>query len=113
MKSVLQRVQHLIALSSSPNENEARNAAVLAVGLIRKHGLVISEPARKPSAHTAKRASSGRRRAADAVEKIRSPLGGECVHCHLRYRAGAEVYWLASGGGIHLDCFEGWVGRKR
>ena len=49
---------------------------------------------------------------ADAVDKIRSPLGGECVHCHLRYRAGAEIYWLASGGGMHPDCYEAWVERK-
>ena len=93
MQPVLQRVQHLIALSSSPNENEARNAAVLAVRLIRGHSLVVSAPARKPSGHATKRASSGARRGADAMEKIRSPLGGECVSCHLRYRAGAEVYW--------------------
>src|SRR5580704_1406133 len=112
MLPVLQRVQHLIALSSSPNENEARNAAVLAVRLIRKHGLVVSAPARKPSGSSAKRSSSGSRRASDAIEKIRSPLGGECVFCHSRYRAGAEVYWLASGGGMHLHCYDGWVARR-
>ena len=113
VNALLRRVEHLIALSSSPNENEARNAAVLAVRLIRKHGLVISSPASRPSGRTPSRPGSGGRRAADAVERIRSPLGGECLHCHSRYAAGGEVYWLASGGGVHLRCFEAWSGRRR
>lgn len=42
--SVLDRVQRLIALASSSNENEARNAAYIAVKLIRENNLIISEP---------------------------------------------------------------------
>lgn len=40
----LERVQKLIALAGSPNENESRNAAAEACRLIREHKLVVSEP---------------------------------------------------------------------
>jgi hypothetical protein len=66
MSSVLDRVESLLALASSSNENEARTAAVLAVQLIRKHRLVISMPSRpdhafrgrarsEPEVHVARR----------------------------------------------------------
>jgi hypothetical protein len=113
MSSLLERIQHLIALSTSPNEHEARNAALLAVRLIRQHGIVLSHPA---PARTARRTPGGSRpgvrRVADAVERIRSPLGGDCVRCGQRYASGAEVYWLASGGGMHPRCFEAWAKQK-
>jgi hypothetical protein len=132
MATVLERVHHLVALSASPNENEARNAAVLAVALIRKHALVISMPARttpsatraETTAASARRTSSGGmrrqgqahktpgskrvKRVADSVEKIVSPLGGECIHCGQRYKAKETVYWFASGGGMHQKCFDDW-----
>jgi hypothetical protein len=127
MATILERVHHLVALSASPNENEARNAAVLAVSLIRKHGLVITMPARTTPGATRAHApaaprtsSSGARRqsqthktpgskrvkrVADPAEKIVSPLGGECSHCGQRYKAKETVYWFSSGGGMHEKCF--------
>lgn len=40
---VIERVQKLIALAGSDNENEARNAAFIAVKLIREHNLTLVE----------------------------------------------------------------------
>lgn len=43
--SIVDRVQKLIALSASENENESRNAASAACKLIREHKLTLSAPA--------------------------------------------------------------------
>jgi hypothetical protein len=130
--SVLDRLEDLLALAASPNENEARNAAWLAVKLIRKHRLVISLPpanarfrakarsepeipaqARRrsqPNVPAAPRRRSPRSGKAmpDPPEKIVAPLGGECVVCGARYRGGSTIFWLPSGGGMHLHCLEQW-----
>jgi Protein of unknown function (DUF2786) len=48
MTTPAERVRKLVALAASANENERRNAAVLACSLIREHGLAIggsTEPA--------------------------------------------------------------------
>lgn len=130
VRNVIERVEQLIALASSSNENEARTAALLAVQLIRKHGLVLVHPSGEdarsrvkpdPGTRTTSRneaarsergarpkSTRGARRVADPPEKIVAPLGGECVHCGGRYRADATVYWFASGGGMHPRCFDEW-----
>lgn len=119
----------LVALTSSPNENEARNAAVLAVQLIRKHRLQLSLPTSTSGAHArvrtksdpgrgadhgTKRRSTGRsvKRVADPPERIVAPLGGECVECGSRYRAEQPIYWFAAGGGMHVKCFDEWAKRR-
>ncbi len=133
MKNVVERVTQLIALATSPNENEARNAALLAVQLIRKHRIVLtmplgsgsspaiprartkSEPGRPAESSGPRRSrSSGRgsKRVADPPEKIVAPLGGECVECGSRYRADTTIYWFASGGGMHAKCYEEWSKRR-
>jgi hypothetical protein len=121
VKSVLEKVEQLMALATSPNEHEARTAALLAVQLIRKHRLVLSMPAPRtrtpqpspsPAPSTPRRSrSSGRgaKRVADPPSKIVAPLGGECVECGARYRADQPIYWFASGGGMHVKCYEEWV----
>jgi hypothetical protein len=122
MATVLERLARLIALSESPNEHEARNAALLATRLIRQHGIIFAmpeSPARRatPAAEqrrrTPGRASSGRsKRVADVPTEIKSPLGGDCIECGGRYRAGSTVYWMESGGGMHPRCFEAWLRRR-
>jgi hypothetical protein len=130
VKNVVERVLQLMALTTSPNDNEARNAAMLAVQLIRKHRLVLtlpvspaggvprartkSDPGRASDPATRRSRSSGRRvkRVADPPEKIVAPLGGECVECGSRYRADTTIYWFASGGGMHAKCFEEWSKRR-
>jgi hypothetical protein len=126
---VLERVEQLIALASSPNENEARNAALLAVQLIKKHRLVValprtkSDPAaisrgepeqrppppRNPSPPPRRRSSNKSvKRVVDLPDKIVAPLGGECIQCGGRYRAEQTILWFSSGGGLHVKCFEAW-----
>lgn len=135
MKSILERIEQLMALATSPNEHEARNAAMLAVQLMRKHKVVLSIPAgarapspprgtsrttpsrgtapasaRTPPAASRRRSTPrGVKRVADPPEKIVAPLGGECTHCGQRYRAETTILWFASGGGMHLKCFEDWA----
>jgi hypothetical protein len=139
MTDVLETIENLLALAGSANENEARNAAVLAVKLIRRHRLVISFPARSdhafrgrarsepevevPHRPTTRKPSPAPRRtrsskktkpAPDPPEKIVAPLGGECVHCKTRYPRDAPIYWFPAGGGMHPKCFESWSrGRGR
>ena len=131
MKNVVERVAQLMALATSPNENEARNAALLAVQLIRKHRIVLtmpiggsspsiprartkSDPNRPADGGGARRSrSSGRgKRVADPPEKITAPLGGECTECGSRYRADTTIYWFAAGGGMHTKCYEEWSKRR-
>ena len=130
MKNVVERVSQLISLATSPNENEARNAALLAVQLIRKHRIVLtmpiggsspsiprartkSEPNRTADGGVRRSRSSGRgKRVADPPEKIVAPLGGECTECGSRYRADATIYWFAAGGGMHVKCYEEWSKRR-
>ena len=132
MKNVVERVTQLIALATSPNENEARNAALLAVQLIRKHRIVLtmpigpasspstprartkSDPGRADGSGARRSRSSGRgnKRVADPPEKIVAPLGGECVECGSRYRADSTIYWFAAGGGMHAKCYEEWAKRR-
>ena len=131
MKNVVERVTQLIALATSPNENEARNAALLAVQLIRKHRIVLSmpvggsspsvprartksDPGRPADGGARRSRSSGRgnKRVADPPEKIVAPLGGECVECGSRYRADSTIDWFAAGGGRHARCYEEWAKRR-
>lgn len=122
MANVLERIQQLLALASSPNENEARNAAVLAAQLIRKHGIQLTMPASRGSSgkHAAAKSpepaprkktpgSKRVKRVADPAERIQSPLGGECIHCGERYKPRESVYWFSSGGGMHVRCFAEWA----
>ena len=66
-QDVLETLENLLALAGSANENEARNAAVQAVKLIRRHRLVVSFPAR--TEHVFR----GRTRSEPAVEVPRRP----------------------------------------
>jgi hypothetical protein len=115
VKPVIERIEQLLALATSPNEHEARTAAMLAAALIRKHKIVLSMPARtktpQPSARRARSSPRGVRRVADPPERIEAPLGGECVHCGGRYGAGQTIFWLRSGGGLHPKCLDGWAKR--
>jgi hypothetical protein len=116
MSTLLERVQRLLALAASPNENEARNAAILAARLIREHRIVLSLPARPTPAGTPRRRTPGSRRAArkvaDAPERIVSPLGGDCRQCGARYGRGEEILWFSSGGGMHATCFDAWAKKQ-
>ena len=110
MASIVDRVNKLLALAASPNLHEARNAALLAAKLIREHGLEVRErePGRRATPKPRRPSSKKNARVPPIIE---SPLGGECVVCGRRYRAGTEVHWSDAEGGIHTTCIEGWVRR--
>ena len=110
-----------MALATSPNEHEARTAALLAVQLMKKHKVMLTVPERKATPQPAKRPSPpprrrssprGTKKIIDPPERIVAPLGGDCVHCGERYTRGANVFWFASKGGMHLKCFEDWATSK-
>ncbi len=42
--NILVRIRQLVAMTASPNENEARNAAYQACRLLREHGVELSLP---------------------------------------------------------------------
>jgi hypothetical protein len=114
VRNVLERIEQLMALATSPNEHEARNAALLAVQLMKRHRVVLTMPRQTPAPTTTKKKSSKNvKRVADPPEKIVAPLGGDCVVCGGRYRADQVVWWFPSGGGMHVKCFDDWArGRK-
>jgi len=125
MASVVDRVNKLLALAASPNMHEARNAALLAAKLIREHGLEIRErdgaPRKatpRPTPRPAPRATPKPRRPSSKKNArvppiIESPLGGDCVVCGKRYRAGSTVHWSDADGGIHPACVDAFMHRSR
>jgi hypothetical protein len=106
-KPVLERIEQLMALATSPNEHEARTAALLAVQLMKKHKVVLSIPERRRTT------PRGTRKMHDVPEKIVAPLGGDCFHCGGRYRAEQSIFWFSAKGGMHLKCFEEWAASTR
>ncbi len=114
MASVVDRVNKLLALASSPNMHEARNAALLAAKLIREHGLEVRERRNTPRPRATPRPTPKPRRPSSKKNVrvppiIESPLGGDCAFCGKRYRAGSEVHWSDADGGIHPACVDAWM----
>jgi uncharacterized protein DUF2786 len=118
--SILGRIKQLLALTESTNEHEARNAALLAAQLIRKHRIILSLPPSSPEPVVAetrprpapRRPSVRRLPKIDLPDEIVAPLGGECIHCGRRYRPAQTIYWFPAGGGIHSKCFEEWLDKN-
>ena len=112
----------LATSTATGNEHEARTAALLAIQLMKKHKVVLTvperkatppQPVKKPSPPPRRRSTPrGTRRVIDPPERIVAPLGGDCVHCGERYTRGANVFWFASKGAMHLKCFEDWATSK-
>lgn len=111
MSPIVQRVRKLVALSGSPNDNEARTAAFLACRLIREHGLEVGD-----AAHGARRASrsEGRRPEPPRGRTTRGPytrarnLRGE-PRCHECSEPIANDDACLDGDGlpVHGDCIPG------
>jgi hypothetical protein len=130
---ILDRVRQLIALASSPEQEEARTAAVLACQLIREHGLVVSEagaPAtsRPPWQHSTEQEATavavdvmdaflravGRARAnarargpapdRDWRRPITAPCHGYCMACSLPIPRATMIYSRPEAGWTHYEC---------
>lgn len=122
MADVLDRIQKLLALATSPNENEARVAALQAATLIRKHGVVLHLPNQEPAPNPEPPTSAPEPFAARAVrsKKLKDRYGhewqfhelwgggGHCLFCALPCHRGHAIY--AGGDGLlHLRC---WASRQ-
>jgi hypothetical protein len=122
MASDLDRVRNLIALSASPNENEARNAAYTAVKLIRKNGFEVVAKGVRPVAapSTAVVPAASRRGTSTPMRKVvtgeptQARAKGVCAHCGEEYE---RKEWVASPsftdpgfltGRVHAECAALW-----
>jgi hypothetical protein len=95
-ETVIDKVRKLIALASSPYEEEARSAAFKAAALIREFQLDVIDPAQRP------------RRNDDWPRwvEIISRYDGRCKTCLHSYAVGDYVLWKQGVGCIHTDCDE-------
>jgi hypothetical protein len=120
----VRRVEQLVALSGSDNENEARSAAFQACRLIRKHGLQIVEKGARHARPDGRwerqharwedfdgHGDSGQARARKPRQRMtRGPyvrarhiVGAECAECRERIEPG-ECFLDAGGVAVHGDC---------
>lgn len=99
MTPIVDRVRKLIALSASPNENEARSAAFMACRLIREHGLRVTDLAPRAGVSTAR---SPRRRNTRGPY-VRDARAARCRECDESIVAG-DAFLDADGKPVHGDC---------
>lgn len=97
---LLERLNHLIALAASPNENEARNAAVFAVRMIRNLGVTLSLGPRPGEAQAPRAPASG----LAVPVTIQSKFDGRCRSCGTGYAVGERVRWARGKGAAHVAC---------
>ena len=105
MNPIVQRVRKLVALSGSPNENEARTAAFLACRLIREHGLEVADPVPGAWRVERERAPEPRRRATRGPYSRERGLRGEprCHECSEPI-SNDDACRDADGLPVHGDC---------
>ncbi len=126
MSTPLEKVVKLLALATSPNENEARTSAFLAAKLIRENKIVLLAPddarlfgrgspppsyshARPPPPPPPPKEPPPpppRRNSTEFPVRINAKFGGFCRVCLLRYEEGDRIYWMRGDGCSHLAC--GW-----
>lgn len=97
---LLERIHHLIALAASSNENEARNAAVVAVRMISNFGVTLSIGA-PPAEVRAQHAPSSE---LAVPVTIQSKFVGRCRSCGAAYAVGERVRWARGKGAAHVSC---------
>ncbi len=108
--NVLERVMKLIALASSPVEEEARTSAWLACKMIRENGLKLVErlppprttwtppPYRPPP-------PPPRPSPKDNDERvITSKFEGWCRECRSVIEVGQKIRWKKGEGARHVNC---------
>jgi hypothetical protein len=88
--TVIVKVRKLIALASSPYEEEARSSAFKAAALIREFQLDVVDPVRPVQR--------------DGWTNIISRYDGSCKTCRRRYAVGDLVLWKRGVGCIHEEC---------
>jgi hypothetical protein len=109
MLSLVSRVEKLIALAGSPNENEARTAAWVAVQTIRAHHLRIvdgsyvapSPPRRAPAPPAPEPVVAKDRRFI-----IKARFGGFCGGCGVSWSEGDRIAWAKGQRAICVACHQ-------
>lgn len=102
----VEKVRRLIALTNSPEREEARTSATLACQLINKYGLhvVADLPRIVPPPPPAAPAT----RATDTMSRprvIRSRYESTCIECKLTIAVGEPCAWLKGRGVWDLECY--------
>lgn len=97
------KVRKLLAMSASPNLEEARTSAFLACRLIREHGLQVT--AHHPAPVSPRLAAAGPPVPQPAgFRRIRVRHPGRCRTCSDRIGPGEWAYWCRGHGLRHLLC---------
>jgi hypothetical protein len=92
--SIVDRIEKLIELTTSPNENEARTAAIIACKMIRENGLIVVD--REPE----------QPRVVLDNERIiiRSKFLGRCSDCATRISVGDSCAWARGRSVVCISC---------
>lgn len=115
MEDPVATFKRLLALTTSPNEDEARNAALSACKIILKFNLTLVMPA--PNLGTtfpAPQRSKVRVRQQpppppppvdDDWRKIKAKFDGYCKWCRKPIKKNAPIYWSKENGAYHPVCY--------
>jgi len=95
---LIDRVQKLIAQSSSPYEEEARTAAKMACDLIRAHALVVG------TTHPVAASPPPPPRDEPEYIHIRTKYEARCRKCGRQAHIGDWVWWRKGGGTLCTSC---------
>ncbi len=121
MDDVLGKAQRLLALTTSSNIDEARNAALALARIIRAHGIVLSLPPEgrgttfptpnvpKPPGVQVKVKVPRRPYTppinVDDWQKIKAKFAGYCKGCGKGIKQNTPIYWSREKGAYHPVCF--------
>lgn len=115
MADVLVKIRALLALTTSPNVDEARNAALVAARLIREHGIILTNPAASvgmtfppPQIRitvTKKTTPAPVADDADEWQRIKAKYEGFCKWCGKTIRKNSSIRWCPGKGAMHLACY--------
>ena len=95
MSTPEEKVRRLLAQATSPFEEEARTAALLAARLIAQYGLQVVDPVKR---EPVKRDSSG------LFVRIKAKYTGRCKVCMGVILLEQKVWWKHGYGCVHDEC---------
>jgi len=102
--AIIDKVSKLLALASSPNENEARNAALKAAELIAAHHLQLAPKTAIRTLRPFAARGDGRRGEQVRPILITSRYAGICRACRRPYEIDDLIHWLRGHGAVHHGC---------
>ncbi|MGA3124318.1 MAG: DUF2786 domain-containing protein [Polyangiaceae bacterium] len=108
--SLLERLFQLVALADpakSPNENEARNAAMKACELLRRHQEHVAFDPGRPPRGTVHPLVAAFDEHGVIPKQVSSATW--CMSCSEVIQAGSQVAWHHRVGATHMTCREWWA----